>query len=351
MTDFFKRPPEPLLPLVATAPKRARFDDGALVQSNTQSTEPRTSSLMAPIMLLTGHEGEIYGAKFSPDGKYLASAGFDQKVLLWNVYGECENFSTFKGHNGAIMDVHFSSDNNNLFTCSVDKTVRMWDMEVGVCQRKFKSHKDFVNSCYPSRRGIQLVVSGSDDGAILVHDVRKRDPVFTLSNTNQYPVTAVTFNDTSDQIISGGIDNDIKIWDLRKQEVVTVLAGHSDMITGLALSPTGTHLLSNSMDCTARIWDVRPFVLNQQRCLKTLTGHQHNFEKNLLKCAWSRDSHRVACGSSDRFMYIWDVASRNIVYKLPGHQGSVNAVDFHPKEPIVLSASSDKRIYLGEIDQ
>ena len=41
---------------------------------------PRTSSLLAPIMLLTGHEGEIYTAKFSPDGQYVASAGFDRII-------------------------------------------------------------------------------------------------------------------------------------------------------------------------------------------------------------------------------------------------------------------------------
>ena len=35
-----------------------------------------------------------------------------------------------------------------------------------------------------------------------------------------------------------------------------------------------------------------------------------------------------------RFVYICDAVTRRIVYKLPGHQGSVNDVDFHPKEPI-----------------
>ena len=39
---------------------------------------PRTSALLAPIMLLTGHEGEIFCTKFSPDGQILASAGFDR---------------------------------------------------------------------------------------------------------------------------------------------------------------------------------------------------------------------------------------------------------------------------------
>lgn len=35
-----------------------------------------------------------------------------------------------------------------------------------------------------------------------------------------------------------------------------------------------------------------------------------------------------------RFVYIWDTTSRRIVYKLPGHAGSVNEVVFHPEEPI-----------------
>jgi Prp8 binding protein len=102
------------------------------------------------------------------------------------------------------------------------------------------------------------------------------------------------------------------------------------------------------MDCTARIWDIQPFAIGD-RCVRVLNGHQHNFERNLLKCAWSPDGKRVACGSSDRLAYIWQVGSGKIEYGLPGHQGSVNAVDFHPVEPILLSGGSDKQIYLGEI--
>ncbi|KAK6037244.1 hypothetical protein COOONC_25251, partial [Cooperia oncophora] len=81
------------------------------------------------------------------------------------------------------------------------------------------------------------------------------------------------------------------------------------------------------------MWDVRPFA-PQERCLKSFYGHQHNFEKNLLKCGWSGDGKRVTAGSSDRFAYVWDAASRYILYKLPGHLGSVNATDLHPTEPI-----------------
>ena len=41
---------------------------------------PRTSSLKAPIMLLTGHEAPIYTTKFSPGGRYLASGSHDKRI-------------------------------------------------------------------------------------------------------------------------------------------------------------------------------------------------------------------------------------------------------------------------------
>ncbi|PIO56827.1 WD domain, G-beta repeat protein, partial [Teladorsagia circumcincta] len=88
------------------------------------------------------------------------------KIFLWNVYGECENFSVIRGHSGAIMDIHFNTDSSLLVSCATDKTVRVWDMETGACRRKFKSHVDIVNACHPSRRGPQLVCSAGDDGLV-----------------------------------------------------------------------------------------------------------------------------------------------------------------------------------------
>jgi Prp8 binding protein len=70
-------------------------------------------------------------------------------------------------------------------------------------------------------------------------------------------------------------------------------------------------------------------------------------QKRLIRPACMRT--QVTCGSADRNVCIWDVASRRLLYKLPGHNGSVNEASFHPLEPIVASASSDKQLYLGEL--
>ncbi|VDQ13593.1 unnamed protein product [Trichobilharzia regenti] len=68
-----------------------------IIPAGQQGSVPRTSNLMSPNMLLNGHEGEVYCGKFSSDGSFLASAGFDRRIQLWETYGECENISTMMG--------------------------------------------------------------------------------------------------------------------------------------------------------------------------------------------------------------------------------------------------------------
>ena len=155
-----------------------------------------------------------------------------------------------------------------------------------------------------------------------------------MSFDSSFQVLSVAFNQQGDQIVSAGIDNDLKVWDTRKNGLSFKMKGHSDCPTGLRLSPDGNYVASNAMDNTVRIWDIRPFVTTQDRCINVFYGHSHNFEKNLLRVAWSPDGQLVSAGSADKFLYIWEVESAKIAYKLPGHTGSINDVDFHSNEPI-----------------
>ncbi|XP_024963387.1 U5 small nuclear ribonucleoprotein 40 kDa protein-like [Cynara cardunculus var. scolymus] len=244
------------------------------------------------------------------------------------------------------LSVKKISDGSQIISASPDKILRAWDVETGKQIKKMAEHSSFVNSCCPSRRGPPLIVSGSDDGTAKLWDMRQRGAIQTFPD--KYLVITVGFSDASDKIYSGGIDNDVKVWDLKRNEVTMTLQGHQNMITGMQLNPDGSYLLTIGMDCTLRIWDMRPYAA-QNRCVKIMEGHQHNVEQNLLKCGWSPDGSKVTAGSSDRMVYIWDTTSRRILYKLPGHSGSVNECVFHPSQPIIGSCSSDKQIYLGEI--
>jgi len=318
----------------------------AVVVSEAKPGMPkRTSSLMAPTMELSGHGGAIFTAKFNPSGSHLASAGFDKSVLIWQVYGECKNTAVLTGHKGPILEIAWSRDGDQIFSASADKTGGVFDVESAQRIKTLRDHTSFVNAVSPSRRGDPLLLTGSDDGCAMLWDARLRGARQVLETS--YQITAVALSEDNTRAFTGGIDDEIKVWDLRMGKIEYGLAGANDTITGLRLSPDGSFLLSNSMDNCVRQWDVRPYATT--RLMKVFVGARHDVQKNLLKCAWSPDGHQVTAGSADRFVYIWDVASTRILYKLPGHTGPVNEVDFHPNEPIILSCSNDKRIFVGEI--
>src|SRR5205814_7987901 len=77
-----------------------------------------------------------------------------------------------------------------------------------------------------------------------------------------------------------------------------------------------------------------PFAPND-RHIKTYDGAPAGMESNLLKASWDPKGERIAAGSGDRTVVVWDAGTGKLLYKLPGHKGSVNDVRFSPgSEPI-----------------
>ena len=84
--------------------------------------------------------------------------------VLWNVYGECENYHVINSaHSGAILQLTFSEDGNHFYTASTDKTVGVFDSHTAQRVKRLKGHTLYVNSCHPARRGPPLIVSGKTE--------------------------------------------------------------------------------------------------------------------------------------------------------------------------------------------
>ena len=200
--------------------KRSRADEGALVAGKpvggtvAMAGPQRTSDLLAPIMLLSGHTGAVLTTKFSPDGQHLLSGSHDKLVLLWDVFGECKNLLTFRGHSNAVLEVHWSSDGEHAFTASADKTVALWDAKTAGRSRQFKGHSSYVNSCCPAREA-PVMASGSDDRSVRLWDTRVRACQRTI--THKWPVTAVSTGHTGMHLYSGCLDGLIRVFDLRRR--------------------------------------------------------------------------------------------------------------------------------------
>ncbi|KAL1981711.1 hypothetical protein VTN96DRAFT_2325 [Rasamsonia emersonii] len=316
--------------------------NGALVQAI-----PRTSGLAAPIMELSGHSGEVFATRFDPTAQNIASGSMDRNILLWRTYGQCENYGILTGHKGAVLDLQWSRDSRVIFSASADMTLASWDLETGQRIRRHMGHEEIINCLDISKRGQELLVSGSDDGYIGIWDPRQKEALDFLET--EFPITAIAMSEAGNEIYSGSIDNDIKVWDIRKKAVVYTLVGHTDTISSLQVSPDSQMLLSNSHDSTVRTWDIRPFAPTN-RHIRTYDGAPVGLEKNLIRASWDPKGEKIAAGSGDRSVVVWEVKTGKLLYKLPGHKGTVNDVRFSPNdEPIIVSGSSDRNIMLGEL--
>ena len=133
-------------------------------------------------------------------------------------------------------------------TCSTDKSICIWDLNTCERIKKIKAHKEIVNSVDVCKASPNLICSASDDTTVKLWDRRKRGEA--MSFDSNYQALTCCFNENGEQIISGGLDNDIKVWDLKANNLAFVMKGHTDSVTGISLSPDGNYVASNAMDNT-----------------------------------------------------------------------------------------------------
>ena len=76
----------------------------------------------------------MYTAAVCPNGKYLASAGEDKAVKLWDL-AEGKLIHTFEGHTDVVWSLSFSREGTVLASGSADHTVRLWDVNCPASKR------------------------------------------------------------------------------------------------------------------------------------------------------------------------------------------------------------------------
>jgi Prp8 binding protein len=166
----------------------------------------RVSDLEAPIMQLSGHKAEVLTVQFSPDNQIIASAGFDKQILLWNL--KCENYGLINTL-GPVLQLKFSRDSKQLYGCSSDYTCSIYDLERGEIMKRFRGHKQIVNSIALNKRGQELLVSVSDDGSTKVWDQRQSHSIKSYESNS--PLTACEFERDGTIVYSAGIDSKIRV--------------------------------------------------------------------------------------------------------------------------------------------
>jgi RNA polymerase sigma factor (sigma-70 family) len=141
----------------------------------------------AEVRRLRGTVGDVTALAFSPDGKFLASAGTGDVVSLWDVATSRERRRLI-GRAGPVVRLDaegyrhpdslpprfnalaFTPDGQALLAGRADSDVYVWDLTVDQPARKVGGHKGAVTCLAVSSDG-KTVASGSADRTVLVWDI------------------------------------------------------------------------------------------------------------------------------------------------------------------------------------
>eukprot|EP00286_Rhodomonas_abbreviata_P009301 CAMPEP_0181325552 /NCGR_PEP_ID=MMETSP1101-20121128/20994_1 /TAXON_ID=46948 /ORGANISM="Rhodomonas abbreviata, Strain Caron Lab Isolate" /LENGTH=125 /DNA_ID=CAMNT_0023433883 /DNA_START=65 /DNA_END=442 /DNA_ORIENTATION=+ len=97
------------------------------------------------------------------------------------------------------------------------------------------------------------VATGGDDNTVRLWDLRKRKSYYTFP-AHPRMVSSVKYSECGDFLFSSSYDKTSKVWNLRNHTVVKTLAGHDEKVMCVDVEASGGHIVTASYDRTFKLW-------------------------------------------------------------------------------------------------
>jgi WD40 repeat protein len=290
--------------------------------------QARTGNL---VKVIKGNRGRI---AFSKDGKYLA-CGHEGAIRLYEA-ATGKPIRRFEKQAGWICAMAFSADGRVLAT-GEDHTVTLWHVKTGKRVHDFPGHRGIVNCLAFSPDG-QTLASGGDqvDPTLILWDLARRKPrhriddyeIDILSVAFSPDGTVVATGDGYPRGGSGGWEAVIRFHRVSTGKLLRQFPAHINSVQHLSFSRDGSKLASAGNDARAKVWDTRTG--------KRLVQIRHA-ERVITAAALSPDGKSLLTAENQGRFALWRVATGRRIWTLGEYSREVLFAAFLPDGKTIVS--------------
>jgi WD40 repeat protein/serine/threonine protein kinase len=286
------------------------------------------------VLTVKDYDSPIYDLQFSPDGRILASAGFDRTARLWDAATGAQ-VKTLLGHSQPLRSVRFSPNGQLLATTAGDGTAKLWQVSTGEELATLKA-REGVDGVTFSPDDRLMALAGKD--GVRVWDVRVATDA--LKGSLALQGSGLAFSPDGNVLFAAALSG-TRLWDVRAGRELPGITGQALV---LALSADGRRL---AMAGPSREFEVTVWELPDRQ--KRLTLRQ---SATVMSLALSPDGGKLLAGQDDSVLRVWNAVTGQEVRAIQVHPDrkprqatlgpyGINGVTFSPDGKKFATAGGD----------